>query len=463
MRFRAIRNAKRRSGAKTQNLLNASSWWFESLHVHHGRPDLLARKARRFLRIPRWHYSFKLIRARKALERQCCAPSLRSARKIAHERYGIPEDRCYESGDAFLDEGKVCDAIFICVQDAEHYALTMRALKIGYDICLEKPAAVNVRQCEGIRDEADRLGRKVMLTHVLRYTPFYQCVRQKIEDGSLGEVVHIDQTENIAYWHFGLSYVRGPWRNMGESTPTIIAKCCHGLDLLLWLTGRHCVSVSSYGNLYYFNPKHAPKGSAPYCAECRKDVRDKCLFDAYKVYEGEKMKAAVVGGTSPLLEQDIPALINNHVGPMSRCVFHLDNDAVDHQSVNLLFGDGSTAHLTMCAFTERCYRYVKVFGTEGVIEGDMDTNLLTFTRFGEEPVTIDVSKEGGYNKNGVALDDGHGGGDYYLYRDFVDYITADSPSKTRTSIDDSIESHIVGFAAEKSRLEGGKPVVLRRE
>ena len=55
------------------------------------------------------------------------------------------------------------------------------------------------------------------------------------------------------------------------------------------------------------------------------------------------------------------------------------------------------------------------------------------------------------------LDDGHGGGDYFLYRDFIDYITVDSPSFTRTTIDDSIESHLIGFLAEESRIEGGMP------
>ena len=401
----------------------------------------------------------RLIEQDPEAELVAIADVAESARKAAQEQFGLAKSQCFTSGDAFLDQGKCCDAIFICVQDAEHYALTMRALDLGYDICLEKPAAANAEQCKEIRDKALRLGRKVMLTHVLRYSPFYQCIRQKIMDGSLGEVVHIDQTENIAYWHFALSYVRGPWRNMEDSTPTIIATCCHDLDLLLWLTGRHCVSVSSYGGLYYFNPEHAPAGSSTYCAECQKETKEKCLFNAYKVYP-EFMKTMVVGGTAAYEGEDINSLLDHHVEPISRCVFHSLNDAVDHQSVNLEFDNGSTAHLTMCAFTQRCYRYVKVFGTKGEIEGDLDTNLLTYTQFGKEPQVIDATKDGGFNQDGIALNDGHGGGDYYLYRDFVDYLTSDKPSLTRTTIKESIESHLVGFAAEESRLQGGKPIVL---
>jgi hypothetical protein len=69
---------------------------------------------------------------------------------------------------------------------------------------------------------------------------------------------------------------------------------------------------------------------------------------------------------------------------------------------------------------------------------------------------IDVAKEKTFNSDGISLNDGHGGGDYYLYRDFVNYLTINDPSETRTTIDDSIESHIMGFKAEESRLENGK-------
>ena len=57
-----------------------------------------------------------------------------------------------------------------------------------------------------------------------------------------------------------------------------------------------------------------------------------------------------------------------------------------------------------------------------------------------------------------ALNDSNGGGDYFLYKDFIDYITVDSPSFTRTTINDSIECHLMGFKAEESRQKGGIPM-----
>lgn len=378
-----------------------------------------------------------------------------SALDAANKEFGVPIEQCYASADEFFKQGKMCDAVFICTQDADHYDMVLKALQLGYDVCLEKPAAVTEEQCVAIRDTANRLGRKIMLTHVLRYAPFYQYIRKLIVEKTIGEVVTINQTENVAYWHFALSYVRGPWRNMQDSSPTIIAKCCHDLDIIRWLLGKRCVSVSSYGGLYYYNPEHAPEGSAQYCVDCAKEVKEKCVYNAYKIYP-ERMKHAVVGGTAALKGKDIYAVLDGRESSISKCVFHSDNTAVDHQVVNMAFENGATAHLTMTAFSDRCYRFIKVHGTEGEVYGDADEGILYLTKYGQEMQRIDVAKEKTFNSDGICLNDGHGGGDYYLYRDFVNYLTINDPSETRTTIDDSIESHIMGFKAEESRLENGK-------
>ena len=371
------------------------------------------------------------------------------ASRMTGTEYGVPETMCFDSADSFFAQGKICDAVFICTQDAQHIEMTLKALELGYDICLEKPAAVNIEDCVLIRDTANKLGRKVMLTHVMRYAPFYQQIKQMIDNGILGEIVTLNQTENIAYWHFALSYVRGPWKKMADSSATIIAKCCHDLDIINWLIPAKCTSVSSYGNLYYFNRAHAPEGSADYCVDCAPEVKESCLYNAYNVYP-QRMNTSVVGGTARLKGRDIYKILDNKEDVIGRCVFRGDNDAIDNQVVNMIFDSGATAHLTMTAFSERCYRYVKVHGTKGEVYGDADEGILYLTEYGKPQQVIDVNKFTDRN-----LDDGHGGGDYFLYRDFIDYITLNSPSMTRTTIDDSIESHLIGFKAEESRLNGG--------
>ena len=389
----------------------------------------------------------------KDLELYAIADIEENNRNDGWKEYGVPKERCFASADEFFAQGKICDAIFLCTQDKQHHQMAIKALELGYDICLEKPAGATMAECIDIRDTAQRLGRKVMLTHVLRYTPFYLYLKKLIDTGALGDVVTISQTENIAYWHFALSYVRGPWRNMEESTPTILAKCCHDLDILIWLMNKKCDAVSSFGGLYHFREENAPKGSALHCADCDENTKSKCIYNAYKVYP-ERMKHGVVGGTARFVHRNIFDVLDEKKDVISRCVYHCDNDAVDNQVVNMHFEDGSTAQLTMTAFSDDCYRTIKIHGTKGEAYGNLDEGVVYYTKYGEKMQKIDVSKED--NSLGIALNDGHGGGDTYLFYDFIDYITSEKPSTTRTTIERSMESHLVGFKAEESRLNGGK-------
>lgn len=395
----------------------------------------------------------RLIQQDNNVELIAIADNVASCREYAMQ-CGIPEKMCFDSANSFFAQGKICDAVFICTQDAQHIDMALKAMELGYDILLEKPAAVNIEDCILIRDTANKLGKKVMLTHVMRYAPFYQQIKKMIDTGILGEIVTLNQTENIAYWHFALSYVRGPWRKMADSSATIIAKCCHDLDIINWLIPAKCTSVSSYGNLYYFNRANAPEGSADYCVDCAPETKKKCLYNAYNIYP-QRMSTSVVGGTARLKGKDIYEILDNKEDVIGRCVFRGENDAIDNQVVNLLFDSGATAHLTMTAFSERCYRYIKVHGTKGEVYGDADEGILYLTEYGKPQQVIDVNKLTDRN-----LDDGHGGGDYFLYKDFIDFITVNSPSFTRTTINDSIESHLIGFKAEESRQKGGIPLAI---
>ena len=382
------------------------------------------------------------------------AEPVEHSRIKAQKVFGVKSENCFESAEKFFECGKICDAIFICTQDAQHYDEVMTALDLGYDICLEKPAAVNIEQCIAIRDKANALGRKVILTHVLRYAPFYLKIKKYIDEGKLGKIATINMTENIAYWHFALSYVRGPWRRSEDSTPTIIAKCCHDLDLVVWFLEQKCKSVSSFGNLFYFNRDNAPVGSADYCVDCDEKTREKCLYNCFNIYP-KKVQAAVVGGTSTVNPDSVMEVLTNRKHVWGRCVFRGDNDAIDNQVVDMLFENGTTAHLTMTAFSDKCYRNIKVHGTEGEIYGNLDDGILYYTRYGEQMQKIDLNAE-----SEVSLQGGHGGGDYYLYKDFCNLILGEKTSESRTSIDVSIESHLIGFKAEESRLNGGNAVKI---
>ena len=367
---------------------------------------------------------------------------------------GIPESACYASAEEMLAQPKLADVMLICTPDRCHYAEAKAALLAGYDLLLEKPIAPYAEQCAELRDIAVAKGRKVAVCHVLRYTAFYQKIKELLDDGVIGDPVNVQAIEQVCYWHQAHSFVRGNWRNEGLSSCMILQKCCHDMDIILWLLGKHCRAVSSFGGLHLFREEKAPEGSAARCVDCA--VAEKCPYNAVRFYLDEFRENGDdwpqnVAAFEPTEEKLMEAL---RTGPYGRCVYRCDNDVVDHQVVNLEMEDGATANFTMTAFTAHGGRTIRIGGTMGEINADMKKNIIRVMRYGQEDEVIDV-------RTLTSDFSGHGGGDARLLREFIDLVRGEiGVSKTMTSIERSVESHLVALAAEQSRREHGRPVTL---
>ena len=359
--------------------------------------------------------------------------------KKAKELYGVSDDMLFSDEKEFFAKGRIADILLICTMDRAHYQQTVKALELGYGVLLEKPMSPSEEECKGILAAAEKYGGKIAVCHVLRYTPFYSEIKKRIEQGEIGQIVTISQTENVGYWHQAHSFVRGNFRNSEESSPMILQKCCHDLDIIRWLMDKPCQSVSSFGSLTYYTKENAPKGAAERCLDCKAD----CIYNAPKWYKSEAGKNWFVG--KRLGMNDIDEAMR--VLPHGRCVFQCDNDVVDHQVVNMLFEGGATAQLTMTAFSERNYRYIHIHGTAGEIVGDMESGYFDLIQFGKGTQRIDITRLG------IDLS-GHGGGDIRLISDFLDYFKG--KGEVRTSAAVSLESHLMAFTAEKSRKNGGQ-------
>lgn len=382
-------------------------------------------------------------------------PREENVREVA-QTYGVPAENCFSSAEELLEQPKLADVMFICTLDKMHVPHATAALRKGYDLLLEKPVATDPEGCLAVEKAARESGRHVVVCHVLRYTPFYQCVKRIMDSGRLGNITTVHAFENVGYYHYAHSYVRGNWRNSETTSPMILSKSCHDLDILLWLTGKHCVRVSSFGTLKEFCPENAPEGAAKRCIDGTCAVKAQCPYDAEKIYlnpvrNGNFGWPANVVVNAPTVERVTQALENGGYG---RCVYHCDNNVVDHQVVNLELETGITVSFTMCAYSNRIYRQIKIMGTRGELEGDMDSNKLRLWEFGKEPEWIDIST--------MASDfSGHGGGDFRMVRDVLDLLQGkDADMNTLTSIERSLESHLVAFAAEDSRLHNGAVVEM---
>jgi len=377
--------------------------------------------------------------------------------RLAAEQFHLDQAQCFPSAEALLEQPQLADALFVCTQDGQHMAHAVAGMEKGYDILLEKPIAPTVEQCRAIEEAAARTGRKVVVCHVLRYTPFYNKLKELLDGGAIGELVTIQHQENVGYWHQAHSFVRGNWRRTDETSFMLLAKCCHDLDLLLWLAGKPCRKVSSFGGLYLFKEENAPQGAAARCMDgCR--AKADCPYDAEKIYLTNAKTGVLAGKTGwpceVLSNAPTEASIREALktGPYGRCVYHCDNDVVDHQVVDLELEGGVTAQLTMTAFTERTGRDTRLMGTRGEIFAALQENTITVRPFGKEPYTIDVSK---------LADDfsGHAGGDVRMVKEFLQWVsTGEVPSERLTTLAASMESHYAAFAAEHSRLTGGGSV-----
>ena len=377
-------------------------------------------------------------------------------RTAAREAFGLAEESCYESMEALLEAPRLGDVAVIATQDRQHVRHAVPAMEKGYHLLLEKPVSPDLQECLSLRGAAHRYQRIVAVAHVLRYTQIFSTVKQLLDANAIGRLIHMDLIENVAYWHFAHSYVRGNWRRAGEASPMILAKSCHDLDLLRWLAGDTCISLSSVGGLSVFFAQNAPKGAARRCTECR--VRGDCPYNAVQIYMDNEKTGILHGNTEwpcsvlvnkPTEEKLYDAL---RTGPYGRCVYRCDNDVVDHQVVSMRFAGGATATFTMSAFTAKCYRSIKVMGTMGEIEGDMDANVLYLRKFGQPEQVLDL----GTIPDRFA---GHGGGDA-LMMDYVCELIAAGGAEGLTSVDASVESHVMALAAEHSRTHGGSAVEL---
>ena len=364
--------------------------------------------------------------------------------------FGIPTERCYSSVEAMLAQPRLADILIIATPDNCHADQAVAALEKGYHLLLEKPIATNEADCRRVLDAQKKSGRHVVVCHVLRYAPFYSTVKELVDKGEVGDIVTLNAIERVCYWHQAHSYTRGNWRRLDQSSPMILAKCCHDMDIISWMIGKRCERVSSFGSLTHFREENAPEGSTDRCSTC--PVRD-CKYNAYGFYlplvhENETVWPANILSPTPDKEHIIEAIDN---GPYGRCVYRCDNDVVDHQVVNMLFEGGVTANFTLTAFTATEGRALHIMGTDGEIRADMNGNFVRVMPFGKDEYTIDIGKLSESSS-------GHGGGDMIMFADFINAV--ERGEAPRFELRQSIESHLIAFAAERSRVNNGKPELI---
>ncbi|GAA1686196.1 Gfo/Idh/MocA family oxidoreductase [Glycomyces endophyticus] len=390
------------------------------------------------------------------------------------ERAGVAGARRYAHWrDLVADPGGV-DAFVVALPDRLHVEAALAAAGTGLPVLLEKPAATTEEDLERLAAAARNLKARIWIGHVMRFQPFWRTIRRLADAGAVGRLVTIRVEENIGFWHFAHSYVRGNWRNLASSSPMVLAKTCHDLDIIRWFAGEPPSTVASTGSLTHFRPEHAPEGAPAYCLDgC--PAADSCPFYAPRYYAealaGTDGWPVALLGDDPSPRGRMDALRR---GPYGRCVFHSDNDVVDHQQTVAEFPSGLTAVLSTSAFTGQNTRTVRLTGTAGEIAGNLRTGALEVDlfspaaampdlpearpgrRFTREPMGHRVFEvhAGPVTAAGEPDHRGHSGGDEALIDAFVTALEEGRDGGAAPDLEASLDSHRMAFAAERSRLDG---------
>jgi predicted dehydrogenase len=368
-------------------------------------------------------------------------------RDLVGDRYGVPAQRRYRSWEELAAEPRLGDAALVCTQDDMHEGPAVALMGKGYHLLLEKPMAPTEAACRNIVAAARQSGVIFAVCHVLRYTVLTRKVKELIAAGAIGDIVSLQRLEGVGHWHQAHSFVRGNWRNEKESSFMLLAKACHDLDWIRYVMGEPCLRVQSFGSLHLFRRENQPAGAADRCTDCPAAVESQCPYSALKIYLRDRLYQGRTQWPVDVLTADVSeagVMQALREGPYGRCVYACDNDVVDHQVVNLEFSGRRTASLTMTAFNE-CGRKTRIFGTRGALDIGENTIVLDDFLTGRK-TSIDTQIA---NDNSILS--GHGGGDGGLIESFVRALETGEPSCILSGAEETLESHLMVFAAERSR------------
>ncbi|MDX1665662.1 MAG: gfo/Idh/MocA family oxidoreductase, partial [Saprospiraceae bacterium] len=211
---------------------------------------------------------------------------------------------------------------------------------------------------------------------------------------------------------------------------------------LRWWLDRPCRYLSSFGSLKWFRKENAPEGSTDRCTGGCK-VEEQCPYSALRIYYERREHTHVFDPPRDSEKQGEHILEKLRTGPYGRCVYRCDNNVPDHQVVSMQFEGEVTVNFNMEAFTHYAGRRTRIMGSMGDLVGDEQELILGDFR------TLEVTSWSVADHVGTAS--GHAGGDWGLVRDWIRAVVDQDASLLTSTLDASMESHLMGFLAEESR------------
>jgi predicted dehydrogenase len=397
--------------------------------------------------------------------------------------------------------------VFVCTLDDTHAPIVHALAPLGLHILCEKPLALSLADCLSISSALSAHPPKIVsIGHVLHYSPHNILLRKLLTaDKVVGEVVSMEHTEPVGWWHFSHSYVRGNWRRATpEGVGSLLTKSCHDVDFILWLLGcpsplvgdkPHLPStISSTGAVTHFRRARKPKAAGPAtnCLSC--PAEPDCIYSAKKIYRDRFLRAEKdPGWPLKIVVPEIEDIVTSRGWDAAerklmerlaedydrdttpddvvagkpwygRCVYEADNDVVDDQTVTIEWDDDkgygrgpkrALFHMTYPTQAQ-CERRGRIYGTAGEMAYDSHS-ISVYTFADNKTVVHDVPKQA------PEVEKSHGGGDWGLAGAFVRAVQSVDDGHMAVAqaqrefvgcdLQEIILSHAVVFAAEEARRD----------
>lgn len=383
-------------------------------------------------------------------------------RELMRERYNVPVENCFDDVSEFVKREKFADAVINGTMDHLHVSTSIPVLEKGYDLLLEKPFAVNEDEMNRLVEVARKHKNKVVIGHVLRYTDFYQAIKQHVLNGDIGKIISIETCEHVSYHHMAASYVRGKWRSEKLCfAPMLLAKSCHDVDILLWMMKEtEPTQIVSFGSDFQFGRARKPEGAGSRCMQDCPYV-DECIYSAKSNYLaqprwGQYVWKCLEANKNLTQEEKVESLkTNNRYG---KCVWDFERDGnVDHQAVMFNFANGATGTFSMIGGCAKPERNIHIVGTLGELKGTFDDSRYVLRKMapnGSYIGCLETVHDLNVSGDMIGASGGHGGGDQKLVYDFLDYLNGHAPSVSCATLEDSVISHRAVFKAMTSKYNG---------
>ncbi len=96
----------------------------------------------------------------------------------------------YNDAQELMDDPDI-NAIYIATPPSSHATYAIMAMKAGKPVYIEKPMAVDYEECTRINRISNETGIPCFVAYYRRYLPYFQKVKQLIEEGAIGNVLNV--------------------------------------------------------------------------------------------------------------------------------------------------------------------------------------------------------------------------------------------------------------------------------